>query len=395
MGILDPRTLLIVGTLLMLLVGGLLGLMHRRLSPDVQPSARDWRIGTLLIAGGSLLLAFQGGLPPGFMLPVANGTVLLGLALYWRAVRRFHGRPDTAWLCLPVALAVAGIFWFAHVLPGFGTRVAVASLAAAALLLGATFDLTRQAGDDAPGSRRILAGLYLVSGLFFAFRGLHALLVPTLATSTLDGRHWLAAVAPMMILALPVVGTTAFLLMCPERVSAQWQRAAATDYLTGLPNRRTIAATGEQRFAAARRHGRGLAVAVIDIDHFKAINDHHGHDVGDKALRHIAAVLGAQCRGPQLAGRLGGEEFVALLEEVDSAAACAAAERIRAAVELAPLRLGAASLPMTASIGVGLQAPDDRDFDDMLRRADQALYVAKRSGRNRVELGRVNEPPQS
>jgi diguanylate cyclase (GGDEF)-like protein len=383
--ILDPRTTLIFATLLILLLGGMLGLMHRRLTPDIQPSAKDWRIGTLLTAGGSVLLAFQQGLPAGFILPVANAFALGGLALYWRAVRRFFGRPDRGWLFLPVALAVLVVFWFSAVTPNLSVRVVVASLAGAVLILGAGWELVRQRVSGTQTSRAILAGCLFVTGGFFLFRALYTLFtLPMSATTILDARHWLAAITPLMIVSLPTVGTAAFLLLCLEHIRAQWERAAATDYLTALPNRRSIADAGHTRFNDARRHRRGFAVALVDIDHFKAINDRHGHDAGDRALRHIAAVLEATCRGPHMAGRHGGEEFVALLEGVGLPGAQAAAERIRHAIESAPLTVDGHTIVITASVGVGVLAPEDREFDDMLRRADKAVYAAKHAGRNRV-----------
>lgn len=192
--------------------------------------------------------------------------------------------------------------------------------------------------------------------------------------------------SPLVTALLPVVGTTAFLMMCSERVGRQWELAASTDYLTGLPNRRTLVAVGERRFGELRAPLRGLALAVIDIDHFKAINDRHGHELGDVALRHVADHLRAACRGSDLAARHGGEEFVVLWDGLDAAAAATAGERLRALVAREPLLAGTALIPMTISLGVAAVGEGDGSFSDLLRRADEALYAAKANGRNRVEL---------
>ncbi len=138
------------------------------------------------------------------------------------------------------------------------------------------------------------------------------------------------------------------------------------------------------RFAASRAGNGSFALAVIDVDHFKRVNDEHGHEVGDAALRHVAGVLRAACRSEDVLGRQGGEEFVVLVDDRQGDDACAIAERLRAAVAAAPLQLGALSMPITISIGVSAIAAQDRDYDAALRRADQALYAAKAAGRNRV-----------
>lgn len=207
--------------------------------------------------------------------------------------------------------------------------------------------------------------------------------------TVLDPSHWINTATPLVLAALPVVGTTAFLLMCSERIRRQWELAAATDYLTGLPNRRTIMGTGEARFNAARRSGAGFAVAVLDIDHFKAVNDRFGHDTGDAALQHIAGILTRECRGPNMAGRQGGEEFVALFEDASGSQASLAAERLRRAVEAAEFLADGAPVKLSVSIGVGVIGAQDAQFADLLRRADQALLAAKACGRNRVVLSGV------
>ena len=381
----DPRTALIIATLMMLLNGGVLGLMHRGMSRDVQPSAADWRIGTLLAAGGSVLLAAQAGYSPAFILTVGNGCLFLAMALYWRAVRRFDGHADTWWIFLPVVLASLGIFWFAAVMPSLAGRVLVATIAWAVCLLPAAWSLIKGPRHDAAVSRRVLAAMMLILAAFMLLRLAYLVARSGEVTSILDTADWVNAVTPLMVAILPVIGTTAFLMMCSERIRRQWEIAATTDYLTGLPNRRTINSTGESRFSTARQSGNNFAVAIIDIDHFKSINDRFGHESGDHALKHVAALLAQNCRGPHLVGRLGGEEFVALLEDAGASEALAAAERLRSCLEQSPVTLNGEVQQITISVGLSLIRTSDREFDDVLRRADKALYAAKSGGRNRVE----------
>ncbi len=381
----DPRTALIVATLMMLLNGGVLGLMHRGMSRDVQPSAADWRIGTLLAAGGSVLLAAQDGYAPGFILPIGNGCLFLAMALYWRAVRRFDGHADAWWIFLPVVLASIGIFWFAAVKPSLEARVLVATVAWAVCLFPAAWSLFKGPSSDATVSRRVLAAMMLMLAAFMLLRLVYFVARSSEATSILDTANWINAVTPLMVAILPVIGTTAFLMMCSERIRRQWEVAATIDYLTGLPNRCTINATGESRFNAAHRSGSNFAVAIIDIDHFKSINDCFGHSCGDQALKHVAGLLAQNCRGPSLVGRMGGEEFVALFEDAGASEAFATAERLRSCIEQSLVTLNGESRQITVSVGLSLIASNDTEFDDVLRRADKALYAAKSGGRNRSE----------
>lgn len=383
----DPLTVFSIATLMMLANGAVLGLLHRDLPSALQPAAASWRIGTLLIAGSCVLFAIQSLLPPIFVLPLANGMVTLGCTGYWRSLRQFYGYRDTAWLLVPTCVVVAGVFWFVAVQPDLGVRVVIVSLAWLVIMGGSVQVLCAPQQRDAALSRVVLAGIFIAVMAFVAVRLLYVVLVGVNpAGSVIDKGSWVNAVTPMVVAVLPVIGTTAFLLLCSERIRRQWEQAASTDYLTGLSNRRTLMTAGERRFAHARDKPAGMALALIDIDHFKSINDRYGHDVGDLALKHVAAQLVSACREPELPARQGGEEFVVLCEGVDTTHALAVGERLRRAVADTPFVSGELTLPLTVSIGVAVRTAADHDFDQLLRRADEALYAAKAGGRNRVEL---------
>ncbi|WP_435105060.1 diguanylate cyclase [Arhodomonas sp. AD133] len=170
-----------------------------------------------------------------------------------------------------------------------------------------------------------------------------------------------------------------------KRAEAALRALASTDPLTGLPNRRELLAQSAREVARARRGDAALSLLLIDIDHFKAVNDHYGHAVGDHALQAIAALLESECRAGDLASRIGGEEFVLLLPDADINAATTIAERLRDCILHSPVAAGGEALRLTVSIGVTTFAPGDRDFETMLARADTAMYAAKSAGRNRVE----------
>ena len=320
------------------------------------------------------------------MLPLGNGFMLVGLTLYWRSLRRFYGRRDIPWIFLPALFAVIGIYGFAAILPSFSGRVFIATVAVVFLNSAAVWTLRRYALDEVSMSRRVLSIIFIVTGTFMALRCVIFFILPSAPPNLLDNTNLVNVITPIVVGLLPIIGTTAFLLLCSDRIKRRWERAASTDYLTGLANRRTIVTIGQERFAAALASRAGFTVAVIDIDHFKAINDRLGHDIGDEALKHIARILEQNCRGPNMVGRHGGEEFVALFDQASAESAKAAAERLRAAVDAASLALvGHDPLRIKISIGLGVMRAEDRTFDDVLRRADKALYQAKNNGRNRLE----------
>ncbi|MBP2310945.1 diguanylate cyclase [Azospirillum soli] len=161
---------------------------------------------------------------------------------------------------------------------------------------------------------------------------------------------------------------------------------AHTDPLTGAANRRFFLERAQEEIARSRRYGHPLSVLMTDIDHFKRINDTHGHAAGDEALKRFANLLRDDLRPSDLIGRYGGEEFVVLLPETELADAPAVAERLRAKVEGAELVHDGISFHMTVSIGVAAVDLRDGMIEAALNEADAALYRAKETGRNRVVI---------
>lgn len=159
---------------------------------------------------------------------------------------------------------------------------------------------------------------------------------------------------------------------------------AKTDSLTGLATRRTFFELAEREWSRARRHHIPLSAVMIDIDFFKRINDTHGHRVGDQALRAVAKVLQESCRGSDVIGRYGGEEFCVLLPETDESHAIAWAERVRERLAVKTRLVEGLELVLTVSFGVAERLADTNDSGALVDLADQALLVAKRSGRDRV-----------
>ena len=169
-------------------------------------------------------------------------------------------------------------------------------------------------------------------------------------------------------------------------------KLAMGDELTGLPNRRALLQRLETELERARRHAQPLSVLMVDADHFKAINDTHGHAAGDQVLRHLAALLTKALRAGDWVGRLGGEEFLAVLPDASLEHTRSIAERMREAIAAAPCATPHGVLAITVSIGAATHRGDGETSAALLQRADGALYTAKTEGRNRVAVADAPGP---
>jgi diguanylate cyclase (GGDEF)-like protein len=167
-------------------------------------------------------------------------------------------------------------------------------------------------------------------------------------------------------------------------IEMDYARLAATDSLTGLPNRRFFDEFAKLDMNRFLRFGDPSSLLMIDLDHFKSINDTYGHAVGDEVLRSVASLGKLAFRSSDLFARWGGEEFVCLLSGADECGAVLAAEKLRLAVEQLSIVSGESAIPVTASIGISSFRRADLAIDDALLRADAALYRAKADGRNCV-----------
>lgn len=219
-------------------------------------------------------------------------------------------------------------------------------------------------------------------------------LVPSLLVLGPFHDHWLRAWRSESLLLAGAWFAIAMTIAFSQRIDAlrrqrdHLRALAERDALTGLPNRRAFDEVAPRRMEEALAQGRPLSMMFIDLDRFKQINDRHGHAVGDEVLIEVARRLSDRLRGGELVARYGGEEFVVLLPGTDQIPALAAAERLRLEVAGQPVTTSVGEIVVTASFGVASlalgQVRPARDSDELLARADAAMYTAKRAGRNRV-----------
>ncbi|WP_439817814.1 GGDEF domain-containing protein [Zavarzinia sp. CC-PAN008] len=245
----------------------------------------------------------------------------------------------------------------------------------------------------AKGDRRVsfaiaFTAMLISTGLLWrGVTGLHDWQPAQVEVDTLFN-HLLAHVVLLAIVLVNVV----FVYFFMARIVRRLHRLSRRDTLTGLLNRRALFEALEREWARSTRTAAPLCVVCLDIDHFKAINDAHGHPMGDAVLARLGRVLVETLRGSDIVGRTGGEEFIALLLDTDAAGAQQIAERLRQAVAQDMVLRPAPAERVTISAGIAARGEDDAAAEHLVARADAALYAAKAAGRNRVVLagpGRV------
>ncbi|MDP9149978.1 MAG: sensor domain-containing diguanylate cyclase [Myxococcota bacterium] len=189
--------------------------------------------------------------------------------------------------------------------------------------------------------------------------------------------------------ALEVLASHLAVSLSNARMLHKLETMATTDGLTGLLNKRAMLEAAAQKIAAAARFARRLSVLVVDIDHFKKVNDTHGHDVGDLVIRGLGDILKRQKRATDVVARFGGEEFVLLCEQTDEKGAMLLAERIREELAKTSFRIAGGAVAVTCSVGVATFPEAGTTWESLFKASDEALYVSKRSGRNRSTLWRA------
>lgn len=359
---------------------------------DTYPGFGHWAAGFVAAATGFALVAGRDKIDP-LLSRLAASLVLLCIPpLEVEGLLRFLEVPRPRLLRLinlaTMLLAMAGFTWLYATDPRLpGRMLALAAGYSVGYGLLIWIQLRSELARSLPATR-ILLGCMVV-GLLLNLSRIVALLLSGQAVSnalTSDGGLALTAVFSTV---LTVIAAFGMLSANSERLEQELRRAqaklehlASIDPLTELRNRRSFLEEGGRLVALALRHHRPLTVMVADVDHFKRVNDTYGHRMGDRVLTMVAEAIVGALRQTDLVGRLGGEEFGIVLMETDACAAALGAERVRRAVAaIRPPWAGHA--PITISIGVASITPETVDLDHLVQRADDALYAAKRAGRDR------------
>ena len=342
-----------------------------------------WATGLLLHALGYVLFSGRGRIPDGLSIVLANALLACSLSALQAAVHQFMGRPWPRWHMAVPAAFIARVMW--ALIDHYPLRVATASLCYAVqigLLLAALRPMAR------PGAGRgvLLLGLGLgVQMMVLLLRAAMALWGQQ-HPSGLLASDLVQSLTFLMSFLTVQLASLGFVFMTRDRLDEGNRRLATTDALTGVANRRSAIFALERDAARAQRMGGSVALMVVDIDHFKRINDSHGHLAGDRVLCHVVNVLSDRVRTQDLVGRYGGEEFLVLLPDTGLDGALVLAEQLRQSVQQSVCHWQGQALAVTVSIGVfGGRLGSGDTWEMVLDAADRALYQAKQAGRNQVQ----------
>lgn len=374
----DPHTLVIVVSVLAVLLSMIMLAMRAGL-PRAVEGIGYWATGTLLFVGSSILFSQQ-NTPPSVHIMLANCLLLLGVSCMMSAMLRFYGRPPPrrAVVAAGTAVLLSVLAWYTFAQPSFLIRLTIMSLALSAIFARLCW-LPLRHGRRSVGTA--------VTSAAFALTMASCLLRMISVVAGWDRPSALLDLGTVQSIYLAsfnvglLLGSVGFILMANERLHNILEFNASHDALTGALNRGAFFELAEAHIATSRAGG-GLpcSVALLDLDHFKQINDQYGHAIGDRVLKHFCQATRSVLRPIDALGRYGGEEFVVLLPGMGRSEAGAVAQRLRNAIQHA-----AGVPPYTVSIGLATLSDAVENIDELLIAADQALYEAKRNGRNRIE----------
>jgi diguanylate cyclase (GGDEF)-like protein len=375
---LDIPTLFIISTCVTAVLG--LFLLFAWVQDRSVRALAWWGAGYLVGGIAAALWSMQDAISRALTVDVVYALLFMACGIIWTGARLFHARPT-----LPGAMFGGAILWLLAcqspiVHESDSYRIMLGSLVIASYTLLTAFELWRERGEQL-FSRWPAIAVLATHGIVFLLPIPLVLLLPA-DSGFAPASGWFPILALETLLF--AIGTAFIILVMAKERSDHIHRAeASTDPLTGIANRRGFLDEAERLIRKQAWKKQSVAVLMFDLDHFKSINDRFGHAVGDEALRLFARIATVSLRASDVVGRLGGEEFAAVLPS-DLAVATTAAERVRAAFEAAGAEIMGEKIGVTVSIGAAMATELPCDLAALLARADAALYAAKDAGRDQV-----------
>ena len=378
MATLDPRSIVVLAGLISLMMALVLFFM-RRSYPVAIGGLREWTAAPFFFFGASVFFGLRGSIPDVLSIVLANMLVYTGTVLSYVGSRRFFGKPPRVlpWAALGGLLLIMMVWW-SYFAPSFTQRLLFAS---ASLVLVFAFHIALYLRQE----RLSFSGRFMLVAMsvqIFALLGrMLSVGAGAAGSGLLEPSFWqnlYIATYSFTTLSLSIGA----ILMATDAVRAEFQHLLAHDALTGALSRTALVQASERELERCRRHGRTMALLLIDLDHFKTINDTYGHQMGDQVLVDFVQRTQSQLRAHDHIGRYGGEEFLVLLPETTLKTAIVVAERIRA--DVAAPRAGMPAYTISTGIAWSEEVRANDTVDTLIARADKSMYNAKASGRNRT-----------
>jgi len=389
--LLDIRTFAISTALILsiLAVVMLVYQTHRK----IYRGFRSWVWAQIMFALAYLMFGTRNILPDLFSIIIGNSVLLAGFFFARQGYRKFFDRhPYTKRSdIILLVLVILSLFVFTYVYTSYQIRTIIISIVACWVCMQITWELVWDVPNEMKPGAFFGAFFFELVSLITLHRMYEAItqpeqvdfLLPTLANISIYALAIFVATASSFA-ALMLTSTRLELEL--KMTQDELELLANTDPLTGLYNRRYFKEVAQQEFVRARRFNQSFGILFADLDHFKSINDTYGHDRGDAVLAHIAHIIKRQVRQVDVVARLGGEEFIVLLIQSNEQSIPDVARRVREAIEKNIVEMDGDNIQCTVSIGISSLSSEDNSIEDIIKRADSAMYVAKENGRNRVQF---------
>ncbi len=380
---LDLRIVILLSSVMSALMATVLFSAYRSFPASIK-GLGWWTASSVLLFAASILFGLGGMIPDWLSIVVANTAMFLAVGCRLLGTQCFYGREPTSRLVLLfTVLGTAGVAWWSLVQPDYQARVAlVAPLLA--ILYGMQLYLIARYADRHFGSY-FFGGVMLVQTAVVVVRFVTNFTGQANYSSFYSGdlvQSIYLAIYAFITMTLAV----GFMMVATRRLHLELARVSNMDPLTDALNRRAFSDRYESEIRRIKRHDQAMSLLIMDLDHFKRINDKHGHAVGDSVLVHFSSTVTRLLRETDHFARFGGEEFVALLPETAAAEAQLVAERICECLRQAG-DMGTTGIPRyTVSMGLAEMSRGDESLDSVVGRADAALYRAKMAGRDRLEI---------
>jgi diguanylate cyclase (GGDEF)-like protein len=342
----------------------------------------EWAWGCLLTVAGAFLLSARDALPPFFSIVCANTLIIGGIFLMYISIRCFAGLPPSYRNCTgALVIVVVLLAWLTMFADNYRGRIELVTLTNMTLFAASAHVIFQMKKQGFP--EKLTASVFIATAMVSLAR----FMVAVTGHGTSDYRndntviqHVYLATFAMALISLSL----GFMLMVTKRVQERLEYVASHDDLTGTYTRAIFFDLLSREIARSRRHSQPLSLLIMDIDDFKLVNDRYGHPAGDQVIKSFASIASTELRHHDVLCRYGGEEFAVLLPSTGLDEAAAVAERIRQ--EFSSVVTINNMPPSTVSVGVGSARNGQADMAQLIESADQALYIAKKLGKNRVEL---------
>ena len=378
MNLIDPRTVIAMAGFMSVSMALVLFWLKRSYPTSIK-GLGEWAAALMIIFVGGVLVGARGTLPDFFAITVSYLLLWSGLYLLYFGTQRFFEIRPRAWpwmILIATGLLVSG--WFTYVQPSYAARLGLSNLVIAYLFGMHGWLVFRQ--GSATLAKLLAVAVMVLTAVIQLIRFVSLFFWPVGPDIFDTAPHHVFFIASFAVSILLV--SINLILMTAERLRTELEHMATHDSLTNALTRRRLNEVCANELERCRRHDRSLSLLMMDLDHFKSVNDTYGHQAGDQVLINAVRKIRASLRRPDYIGRYGGEEFVVLLPETSLEGAALVAERIR---EVCALPGSGPSC--TVSIGVTVSQQRSDTVDSLLARADAAMYRAKANGRNRIEIG--------